>query len=106
MLTTDGLGFSTAVRIAGGTGVATVALPPPAWLMSTITISRIATTATLEMVTTVGDCQGGRRSSETDRAAVWLRRCFLVAGFAGYLPVGTGRLPTGFRGVDWSTAPE
>jgi len=38
-------------------------------LMSTITMSRIATTATLENVTTVGDCQGGRRSRDSDLAA-------------------------------------
>ena len=69
-MTTDGLGFSTAVRIACGTGVATVAFVPPAALISTITMSTTATTATLEKVTIVGDCQGFRLSSETDLAAI------------------------------------
>jgi hypothetical protein len=68
-LTTDVEGFSTAVKTDCGATVYVLVLPPPAALISTMTISAIATTATLEMVTTVGDCQGGRRSSEIDRAA-------------------------------------
>ena len=100
VLTTEALGASTAVRIACGTGVARVALLPPVALMTTSTMRTIATTATLEMVTTVGDCHGGRRSRETDLAAAWLRRCFLVAGLAGYFAAVTGRLPAGLRGVD------
>ena len=80
--TTEGLGFSTCAARVAGTGVEVVALPPPTWLMSTMTIRTIATTATLEIVTTVGDCHGGRRSRVTDLAAAWLRRCFLVIGLA------------------------
>jgi len=62
-------------------------------------MSTIATTATLEMVTTVGDCQGGRRSRETD-LTVWFRRCFLDTGLAEDFPAGTGRLPAGLRFLD------
>jgi hypothetical protein len=74
--------------------------------MSTMTIRTMATTATLEIVTTVGDCHGGRRSRVTDLAAAWLRRCFLVIGLAPALPTGTACLPTGLRGVSCATASE
>src|SRR5580700_6691153 len=106
VLTTDALGFSTCAARVAGTGVRAVVFPPPTWLMSTMTMRTIATTATLEMVTTVGDCQGGRRSRVTDRAATWLRRCFLLTGLAPALPVGTGCLPIGLRGVSCATASE
>ena len=65
-----------------------------------MTTNTTTTTATLTEVTTVGDCQGLRDSSDTDLAAAWLRRCFLVTGRVGYLPEGTGCLRTGLRGDD------
>ncbi len=65
--------------------------------MTTMMISTTATTPTLTDVITVGDCQGGRCDSETDRAAAWLRRCFLVRGLPPGLEPGDGLFPGSLR---------
>ena len=74
--------------------------------MTTMMMSTMATMPTLTEVMTVGDCQGGRPVSETDRTAAWLRRCFLVSGLPVGLDGGGWRLPDGLRWVVWATAPE
>src|ERR1700680_2916548 len=106
VLITEGLGWSTALATVAESGGPPLVFPvPPTWLMSTMMISTITTTPTLADVRNVGDCQVGRRESETERTAAWLRRCFLVSGLPVGLPGGGWRLPGGFRWVVWATVP-
>ena len=60
-------------------------------------ISTTATMPTLTEVTTVGDCHGGRRLTEIDLTAAWLRRCFLVGGLPVYPEPLGGGFPGGLR---------
>jgi hypothetical protein len=70
---------------------------PPIWLINTMTTSTTATMPTLTDVITVGDCQGGRRLSATERMAAWFRRCFLVSGLVAGRAPGGGGFPAGVR---------